>query len=77
MFVVVVEDLRSEQTDKYLQNHDRDGKEVRDQNCKGAVVEEEEDNREEEENEEYVKRTGEKMKKKTRRAVGGDDIMRR
>lgn len=76
MFVVVVEDLRSEQTDKYLQNHDRDGKEVRDQNCKGAV-EEEEDNREEEENEEYVKRTSEKMKKKTRRAVGGDDIMRR
>lgn len=76
MFVVVVEDLRSEQTDKYLQNHDSDRKEVRDQNCKG-VVEEEEDNREEEENEEYVKRTGEKMEKKTRRAVGGDDIMRR
>lgn len=76
MFVVVVEALRSEQTDKYLQNHDRDGKEVRDQSCKGAV-EEEEDNREEEENEEYVKRTSEKMKKKTRRAFGGDDIMRR
>lgn len=72
----MVEALRSEQTDKYLQNHDRDGKEVRDQSCKGAV-EEEEDNREEEENEEYVKRTSEKMKKKTRRAFGGDDIMRR